>query len=327
MIFKTIEKFFRYVSGFIRSPLFKKSKRGAIELEEQQFKSAEQQQVQAASHRQKIPGERQHARLQERDEAQSAEPRHGQEQQGHQVNALETERLQSRADQSKIVEDMQSQSEDDRQLKSAVESLLFVAGIPLTLDRLQSIFEDVNQAQIEKQLDMLQQEYKVRGSGIMLVEVAGGYQLVTRPENAAWIRTLKSVKAASRLSRPALETLAIMAYKQPITRAEVEALRGVNIGGIVRNLMERRLVKIIGKKDVPGKPMLYGTTQEFLQYFGLKDLSSLPTLKEFQELETGEEIVEAVSVEHETVLLPNKSASEESAESEAVATTQENGTG
>jgi segregation and condensation protein B len=118
-----------------------------------------------------------------------------------------------------------------------------------------------------------------------------------------------------------------MAYKQPITRAEVEAIRGVNIGGIVRNLMERRLVKIIGKKDVPGKPMLYGTTQEFLQYFGLKDLSSLPTLKEFQELETGEEVMEEISVGHETVLLPDKSASEESAEHEAVATTQENGSG
>jgi segregation and condensation protein B len=98
----------------------------------------------------------------------------------------------------------------------------------------------------------------------------------------------------ARLSKPALETLAIVAYKQPITRSEVEAVRGVNIGGIMRTLMERRLVKIVGKKDVPGKPMMYGTTQDFLQYFGLKDLSSLPTLKEFQELEAGEDVMEEV---------------------------------
>ena len=105
------------------------------------------------------------------------------------------------------------------------------------------------------------------------------------------MRKFKTVKVSTRLSRPALETLAIVAYKQPVTRPEVEAIRGVNIGGIVRNLMERRLVKIVGKKDVPGKPMLYGTSVEFLQYFGLKDLSALPTLKEFQELEAGEEVM------------------------------------
>jgi segregation and condensation protein B len=128
----------------------------------------------------------------------------------------------------------------------------------------------------------------------MLAEVAGGYQLATRPEHFEWIRKFKTVKTTTRLSKPALETLAIVAYKQPITRSEVEAIRGVNIGGIMRNLMERRLVKIVGKKDVPGKPMMYGTTQEFLQYFGLNDLSGLPTLKEFQELEAGEEVMEEV---------------------------------
>jgi segregation and condensation protein B len=126
------------------------------------------------------------------------------------------------------------------------------------------------------------------------VEVAGGHQLATRPENAAWVRKFKSVKVSSKLSRPALETLAIVAYKQPLTRTEVEAIRGVNIGGIMRNLMERRLVKIVGKNDVPGKPMMYGTSIEFLQYFGLKDLSALPTLKEFQELEAGEDAMEEI---------------------------------
>lgn len=181
---------------------------------------------------------------------------------------------------------------EDRELKSAIEALLFISGSPLSADRLKALFEEASQEQIEAQLVQLRQDYEERGAGIMLAEVAGGYQLATRPENAAWIRKFRTVKTSTRLSRPALETLAIVAYKQPITRAEVETVRGVNIGGIMRNLMERRLVKIVGKKDVPGKPMLYGTTQDFLQYFGLKDLSSLPTLKEFQELEAGEEVME-----------------------------------
>lgn len=186
---------------------------------------------------------------------------------------------------------------EDLELKSAIEALLFVSGNPLSADRLKGIFEEATAEQMEAQLQALRQEYDDRGAGIMLAEVAGGYQFATRPENAAWIRKFKSVKVSAKLSKPALETLAIVAYKQPITRSEVEAIRGVNIGGIMRNLMERRLVKIVGKKDVPGKPMLYGTTLEFLQYFGLKDLSALPTLKEFQELEAGEEVMEEVPAE------------------------------
>jgi segregation and condensation protein B len=185
---------------------------------------------------------------------------------------------------------------EDRELKSALEAILFVSGGPLSADRLAGTFEETTRDQVEEQLRVLGREYEDRGSGIMLAEVAGGWQLVTRPENAAWIRKFRSVKISAKLSRPALETLAIVAYKQPITRSEVEVVRGVNIGGIMRNLMERRLVKIVGKKDVPGKPMMYGTTPEFLQYFGLKDLSALPTLKEFQELEAGEEIMEEVPV-------------------------------
>ena len=181
---------------------------------------------------------------------------------------------------------------DDQQLKAAIEALLFIAGNPLSADRLKSIFEETTQEQIEAQLQAIKQEYLARAAGVMLAEVAGGYQLATCPEHSGWIRKFKTVKQSTKLSKPALETLAIVAYKQPITRTEVEAVRGVNIGGIMRNLMERRLVKIVGKKDVPGKPMMYGTTTEFLQYFGLKDLSSLPTLKEFQEIEASEEAME-----------------------------------
>jgi segregation and condensation protein B len=180
---------------------------------------------------------------------------------------------------------------DDQQLKAAIEALLFISGTPLSVDRFRGIFEEVPAERIESQLQTLRDEYAARDAGIMLTEVAGGWQLATCAEHAAWVRKFKSVKVSTRLSRPALETLAIIAYKQPVTRPEIEAIRGVNIGGIVRNLMERRLVKIVGKRDVPGKPMLYGTTPEFLQYFGLKDLASLPTLKEFQELEAGEDVL------------------------------------
>ena len=174
-------------------------------------------------------------------------------------------------------------------MKASLEALLFIGGSPLSLDRLKGIFEEEPKERIEEQLQTLKADYEARGAGVMLVEVANGWQLATCPDQASWIRKFKTVKVSTRLSRPALETLAIIAYKQPVTRPEIEAIRGVNIGGIVRNLMERRLVKIVGKKDVPGKPMLYGTSTEFLEYFGLKDLSSLPTLREFQELEASEE--------------------------------------
>jgi len=198
---------------------------------------------------------------------------------------------------------------EDHQLKSAIEALLFVSGNPLSLDRLKCLFESAAPEQIETQIQALRQEYDERGAGIMLAEVAGGYQLATRPENVSWIRKFSSVKVSTKLSKAALETLAIVAYKQPITRTEVEAIRGVNIGGILRNLMERRLVKIVGKKDVPGRPMMYGTTPEFLQYFGLKDLSGLPTLKEFRELDAGEEVMEEVHLEGAAAASPEEATS------------------
>jgi len=198
---------------------------------------------------------------------------------------------------------------EDQQLKSAIEALLFIGGGPLSVERLKGIFEETSKEQIEAQLQTLKADYDAREAGVMIAEVANGYQLATRSEQAVWVRKFKTVKVTTRLSRPALETLAIIAYKQPVTRPEIEAIRGVNIGGIVRNLMERRLVKIVGKKDVVGKPLLYGTSIEFLQYFGLKDLSSLPTLREFQELDANEDaMVEA---------LPERSAIDEPLQDEA----------
>jgi segregation and condensation protein B len=168
-------------------------------------------------------------------------------------------------------------------LKSVVESLLFVADTPLTLDRLCSILEEHDRQDISAAIAELLAEYGEGTRGIYLAEVAGGWQLRSRPENADYLRRLKRSRPY-RFSNSSLETLAIVAYRQPITRAEVEYLRGVDSGGVLKTLLEKKMLRILGKKDIPGRPLIYGTSREFLEAFNLKDLASLPTLKEVQEL-------------------------------------------
>ena len=172
--------------------------------------------------------------------------------------------------------------ERDR-LKSILESLLFAAEGPLTIQRIIEVMEGVERKEILFLLQELQAEYEAAGRGFRLAEVAGGYQMRTPKENADWVKKLYRGRAA-RMSRATLETLAIIAYRQPITRAEIEAVRGVDVDGVLSHLLERRLARIIGRKDVPGRPFLYGTTPEFLQVFNLKNLSYLPTLKEMEEM-------------------------------------------
>jgi segregation and condensation protein B len=174
------------------------------------------------------------------------------------------------------------------QIKSILESLLFVAEGPLTVQRLADVFGQVEKKEIAGLLEELRAEFDAQGRGFRLHEVAGGYQLRTPRENADWIKRLQQSKGA-RMSRATLETLAIVAYKQPITRAEIEKIRGVDVDGVVSTLLERRLVRIAGRKEVAGRPFLYGTTREFLEVFNLKDLSHLPTLKEMEELAGGQE--------------------------------------
>jgi segregation and condensation protein B len=173
---------------------------------------------------------------------------------------------------------------DERELRPIVEALLFVSAEPVSLNRLCDVLEGVERARIVACLDALRDEYRRGDHGVALVEVAGGYQLTTVPETAPWVRKLSAAKSPPRLSKPALETLAIVAYKQPLTRPEIESIRGVDVAGVVKTLMDRRLVKIVGRKDVPGRPMMFGTTKEFLHAFGLKDLSDLPTLRDFAEI-------------------------------------------
>jgi segregation and condensation protein B len=177
------------------------------------------------------------------------------------------------------------------QVRNVLESVLFVAPEPLSLDQL---FEAtaIDRERLQKALDELQGNRREGLSGLVLFEVAGGWQLRTAPESAEYVRRFLKVKP-QRLTRAAVETLAIIAYRQPVTRPEIEDIRGVDSGAVLKALLDRRLIKIVGKKEEVGRPILYGTTREFLEFFALKDLNALPTLREFHELtEEHQQIVE-----------------------------------
>lgn len=165
------------------------------------------------------------------------------------------------------------------QLASIIESLLFAAGAPVSLRRLVEVLDGPTMAQVREALEILQEQYAPGKRGIHLVEVAGGYQLRTAREHAVWVQALLREKP-QRLGRATLETLAIVAYKQPVTKAEIEAIRGVDCDGPLNTLLHRRLIKIAGRKETIGRPLLYATTNEFLETFGLKDLNDLPALQE-----------------------------------------------
>ena len=157
-----------------------------------------------------------------------------------------------------------------------VEALLFASDAPLEADRIREVL-DLEHAEAARTLvTELSARYEEAGRGLSIMEVGGGYRMVTRPELAPWLVRLARARTKVRLSRPALETLAIIAYKQPVSRPEVDAVRGVNSDGVLDNLLERRLVRIAGRKEAPGRPFIYETTREFLVAFGLRDLGDLP---------------------------------------------------
>ena len=169
-------------------------------------------------------------------------------------------------------------------LKNIIESLIFVSETPLTIDRIQKTVPDAQIHEIRSAIQTLIEEHESRKGGFFLKEVAGGYQFRTCPEYHEWIKNLIQPNPV-RLSRAALETLAIIAYKQPIIRNDIEHIRGVDCGGIIRTLMERKLVRILGRKEIPGRPLIYATTRYFLEFFDLKDLKDLPTPKEIEVME------------------------------------------
>ena len=168
---------------------------------------------------------------------------------------------------------------EDKQKKSVLEALLFLSGEPIALSTIKDIV-DIPESEIKRLMDELVIQYRERNGGVFIAEIANGYQMVTNPGYSEWVIKFKNAQLSSKLSMPALETLSIIAYKQPIIKAEIEQLRGVNSDAAIKTLLEKRLVKVIGRKEAPGRPFLYGTTKEFLQYFGLNDLSALPTLKD-----------------------------------------------
>ena len=203
---------------------------------------------------------------------------------------------------------------DMRALKGILEALLFVTAEPIPVTRFLALLGAVTKQDVDQALASLAQDYEQEGRGLQLAEVAGGYRIVTKAEFAPWLKRLEKVKSPSKLSRSALESLAIIAYKQPIVRAEVEQIRGVETSGVIRTLLERKLVRIVGRKEEPGRPIMYGTTKFFLEHFGLRDLSQLPPLHEFKELGESEQamlpIDDVVAVEGEPLLQVTEASGE-----------------
>lgn len=186
-----------------------------------------------------------------------------------------------------MVEVKETEPEPEKvELKPVVEALLFITSDPLSLDKMQEIIgvknnhKNFDKKEIQRILKELQDDYQNRAGALQLAEVAGGWQICTKEEFSPWLEKLAKNKETYKLSNSALETLAIIAYKQPITRAEVEHIRGVDSGGIMHGLLAKRLVRIAGRKDCVGHPLLYGTSNEFLQYFGLATIGDLPLLED-----------------------------------------------
>jgi segregation and condensation protein B len=205
------------------------------------------------------------------------------------LDAADIDSPESESSFEKIV--AKSRKLSDNQVRNVIESVLFVAGQPQSVDQLFDA-TGIEREKIEPALRALQGERRDGLSGIVLHEVAGAWQFRTTPESAEYVRRFLKVKP-QRLTRAAVETLALIAYRQPVTRPELEDVRGVDSGAVLKALLDRRLIKIVGKKEEVGRPILYGTTREFLEFFALKDLAALPTLREFQELtEESQEIVE-----------------------------------
>ncbi|MDD5567772.1 MAG: SMC-Scp complex subunit ScpB [Candidatus Omnitrophica bacterium] len=176
--------------------------------------------------------------------------------------------------------------------KSVIEALLLASEKPLPLDQIRFVLDDADASDIRSLIDELKVEYEQASRGIRVVEIAGGFQMITASEFAPFLRKLFKNRHNERLSRPALETLAIIAYKQPLTRNEIELLRNVNIDGVMKSLLDKNLVRIAGRKKAPGRPCVYGTTRQFLEHFGLKSLEDLPKIEDFSAMAQKKELAD-----------------------------------
>ncbi len=208
---------------------------------------------------------------------------------------------------------------DPNQIKADLEALIFVSNKPLLLEDIKKVFTNLQTSEIRDMIETIKKEYEERSSGIRIIEIAGGFQMATSPESAATIKEFYKIKHTEKLTGPSLEALAIIAYKQPVTRIDIEAVRGVNCDGVVKSLLEKNLIRIVGRKEVIGRPFVYGTTRFFLDYFGLKSLNELPKIEEFAQqdmlmnmkLASGEGEITPLSSEEEQSLRMESGSSAE----------------
>lgn len=170
-------------------------------------------------------------------------------------------------------------SEDN--LKAVIEALLFASEKPLTFEQIKDALDNIGTDEIRKNIEELRDEYEKTNRGIRIVEIAGGFQMITAPVFVSFLKKLYKKQRPEKLSLPALETLAIVAYKQPVTRREIEAIRNVNVDGMIKGLLDKALIRVTGRKKAPGRPKVYGTTRQFLEHFGLRSLDELPKIEEF----------------------------------------------
>ena len=165
--------------------------------------------------------------------------------------------------------------------KAVIEALLFASEKPLTFEQIKDALDNIGTDEIRKNIEELRDEYEKTNRGIRIVEIAGGFQMITAPVFVSFLKKLYKKQRPEKLSLPALETLAIVAYKQPVTRREIEAVRNVNVDGVIKGLLDKALIRVTGRKKAPGRPKVYGTTRQFLEHFGLRSLDELPKIEEF----------------------------------------------
>jgi len=171
---------------------------------------------------------------------------------------------------------------EQNELKRIIEAILFVSEKSVTLAELKDVIEVNDPNLITEVINSIREDYETQDRGLRINEVAGGFRMATDPTLAVWLNKLYKSRYTDKLTKPSLETLSIIAYKQPITKAEIEAIRGVNVDGVIKTLLERELIRIAGRRETIGRPILYGTTNQFLEYFGLNAIAELPNLAEFE---------------------------------------------
>lgn len=190
---------------------------------------------------------------------------------------------------------------EENNLKSAVEALIFASDKPITTEQIKKVLGDLDTPSVNKIITELKNEYTAQNRGMRVVEIAGGFQMITNSNFSSFLKKLFKNRYSDKLSRPALESLAIIAYKQPLTKSEIESLRNVNVDGVMKSLIDKNLIRVCGRKKIPGRPFVFGTTREFLEHFGLKSLQDLPKMEDFTVLTQEKEaqiIIEPVTQEN-----------------------------